>query len=106
MKDRPEDLDALLAVTPHVADDGFTDALMARLPARRPSLRVRSAILVGSAVASCGIAAVVPGARRIVSEIGFGLAGSSATAAPGLFVTAALVALLVWGAVAAATSEM
>jgi len=105
MKDRIEDLETLLSVTPHVADDGFTDALMERLPPHRPTLRVRSAILLGSAVSSCGIVAAVPAARRIVSEIGLGLAGSSAVAAPGLFVTAALVALLVWGAVAAATSE-
>ena len=103
MKDRPEDLDNLLSMTPHVADDGFTDTLMARLPPRRPTLRVRSAILLGSAVASCGIAAAVPGARRIVSEIGLGLVGGATT--PSLFVAAAVVALLVWGAVAAATSE-
>jgi hypothetical protein len=106
MKDRPEDLETLLSTTPHIADDGFTDALMARLPAHRPTLRVRSAILLGSAVASCGIAAAVPGARQIVSEIGLELAGGSVAATPSLLVTAAVVALLVWGAVAAATSEV
>jgi hypothetical protein len=105
MKDRPEDLETLLSMAPHVADDGFTDALMTRLPPSRPTLRMRSAILLGSAVASCGIAAAIPGARRIVSEIGFGLVGGSAVTAPSLFVAAAVVALLVWGAVAAALSE-
>lgn len=105
MMDRTDDLETLLSATPHVADDGFTDALMARLPARRPTVRVRSAILLGAAVASCGIAAAVPGARRIVSEMGFALVGSSPAAVPSLLVTAAVVALLVWGAVAAANSE-
>jgi len=103
MKDRPEDLETLLSMAPRIADDGFTDALMTRLPSSRPTLRMRSAILLGSAVASCGIAAAVPGARRVVSEIGLGLVGGAA--APSLVVAAAVVALLVWGAVAAATSE-
>ena len=105
MKDRDENLDALLSQTPYIEDAGFTDALMRRLPRRHPSLRVRATVLLGSAIASCATVAAVPGARRFLAEIGIGLFGGSAAGGASLVAIAAVVALMVWGAVAAATSD-
>jgi hypothetical protein len=105
MKDRDEELDTLLSQTPYIEDAGFTDALMSRLPRRHPSLRVRSLVLLGSAAASCAAVAAVPGARRFLAEIGIGLFSGSAAGGTNLVAIAALVALLVWGAAAAATSD-
>jgi hypothetical protein len=101
MTDEHERLETLLSQAPHIDDEGFTEALMSRLPARRPTLRTRAVILLASTVASCGLVAVVPGARSFLAEIGLGLLGVGS----GFFPAAAVVALLVWGAVAAATSE-
>lgn len=105
MKNDDEALDALLSHTPYIEDAGFTDALMSRLPRRHPSLRVRSLVLLGSAAASCAAVAAVPGARRFLTETSVGLFGGSAAGGTSLVAVAALVALVVWGAVAAATSD-
>jgi hypothetical protein len=105
MKDRDDALDTLLSQAPYIEDAGFTDALMSRLPRRHPSLRVRSLVLLGSAVASCATVAAVPGARRFLAEIGIGLFGGAAAGGANLVAVAALVALLIWGAAAAATSD-
>jgi hypothetical protein len=105
MKDHREDLEALLVRTPHLDDDGFTEALMARLPARRHTLRMRTAIPLACALASCAAVAAVPGARRLLAEIGLALVGGVGTPGPSPFAVAAVVAVLVWGAVAAAASE-
>jgi hypothetical protein len=105
MKDRDEALDALLSQAPYIEDAGFTEALMTRLPRRHPSLRVRSLVLLGSAAVSCAAVAAVPGARRFLIEISAGLFGGSAAGGTSLVAIAALVALMVWGAVAAATSD-
>ena len=105
MMDRHDELETLLSLAPHVDDEGFTERVMAQLPARAPTLRTRTAILLASTVASCGVVALVPGARQLLVDISLGLAGSSAATGPGLVAAAAVVALLVWGAVAAASSE-
>ena len=105
MKDHDESLDALLSHTPYIEDAGFTDALMSRLPRRHPSLRVRAIVLLGSTIASCGAVAAVPGARRFLYEIGIGLSSGAAVGEANLVAGAAVVALLIWGAAAAATSD-
>jgi hypothetical protein len=105
MKDNDEALDALLSQTPYIEDAGFTDALMRQLPRRHPSLRLRSLILLGSAIASCAAVAAVPGARRFLADMAIGLFGGAAGGGVNLVAVAALVALLVWGAAAAATSD-
>ena len=105
MKDRDENLDALLSQAPYIEDAGFTDALMSRLPRRHPSLQVRATILLGSAIASCAAVAAVPGARRFLAEIGISLFDGSAAGGANLVVMTALVGLLIWGAAAAATSD-
>jgi hypothetical protein len=105
MKDRDESLDALLSQAPYIDDAGFSDALMSRLPRRHPSLRVRAIVLLGSATLSCAAVAAVPGARRFLSEIGIGLFGSGAAWEANLVAGAAVVALMIWGAAAAATSD-
>jgi hypothetical protein len=106
MKDQHESLEALLSQAPYIEDAGFTDALMSRLPRCHPSMRMRTTILLACAVTSCGAVAAVPGARRFLAEIGTGLLGGSAGGEPSLVAIAAVVGLLVWGAVAAATSEV
>jgi hypothetical protein len=66
---------------------------------------MRSVILLGSTVASCGIAAAIPGASRIVSEIGFGLVSGADVTAPSILEAVVVVVLLMGGAVAAITFE-
>ena len=105
MRDRHEDLETLLARTARLDDEGFTAAVMARLPARRLGLRMRTAILLASALTSCGGVAAVPGARRLLAEIGLALVGADGMPGPSLIPVLAVVAVLIWGALAAATSE-
>ena len=105
MKDQDEHLERLLSLTPRIDDDGFTEALMLRLPARRDLLRIRTTVLAAFAFAACAIVAAVPGARHFLAEVGYGFAGSSAIQGLSLLTLAAIGALLLWGAVAAATSD-
>ncbi len=105
MKNDDEALDALLSHTPYIEDAGFSDALMRRLPRRHPSLRLRSLILLGSAITSCAAVAAVPGARRFLAEIAIAPFGGLVTGGANLIAVAALVVLLIWGAAAAATSD-
>ncbi len=105
MNDQDENFEKLLSMTSRIDDNGFTEALMLRLPAHRDILRMRTTSLLASAFASCGIVAAVPGARQLLAEAGYGFAGSSVVAGFSLLTVAVVAALLVWGAVAAATSE-
>ncbi len=105
MNDQDENFEKLLSMTSRIDDDGFTEALMLRLPPHRDTLRMRTTILLAFTFAACGIVAAVPGARRFLAEVGYGFAGSSAVAGLSLLTVAVVTALLVWGAVAAATSE-
>ena len=105
MNDRDENFEKLLSMTSRIDDDGFTEALMLRLPRHRDMLRMRTTSLLVSAFVACGIVAAVPGARRLLAEVGYGFAGSSMVAGLSLLSAAVVTALLVWGAVAAATSE-
>ncbi|HEY5658059.1 MAG TPA: hypothetical protein VIY27_09740 [Myxococcota bacterium] len=102
---RDEDLDALLSRTPYIEDAGFTDALLRQLPRSRPSLRVRAIVQLASAAGSCAVVAAVPGARRLVAELGTGVLGGAVSNGADLVVIATLAALLIWGAVAAVASE-
>ncbi len=105
MKDQDENFEKLLSMTSRIDDDGFTEALMLRLPAQRDILRMRTTILLTLTFASCGIVAAIPGARQLLTKIGYGFAGSSVVAGLSLLTAAVVTALLVWGAVATATSE-
>jgi len=105
MKDQDENFERLLSLTPQIDDHGFTEALMLRLPPRRDILRIRSIILASFAFAACGIVTVVPGARYFLAEVGHGFAGSSLVGGLSLPTVAVVSVLLLWGAVAAATSE-
>ncbi len=105
MNERRDSLESLLSKAPHIDDDGFTEALMTRLPPRRPSLRMRTTILLAATVTSCSVVVAIPGARRFLAEISAGFVGGSAATGSSLFVTGIFVALVVWGAMAAASSE-
>ena len=105
MNEQRESLESLLSKAPHIDDDGFTEALMIRLPPGRPSLRVRTIILLASTVTSCSVVAAIPGARRFLAEISVGFVSASAATGYSLFATGIVVALVVWGAMAAASSE-
>jgi len=105
MMDREEKFEKLLSMTPQIDDDGFTDALLHRLPTRRDNLRMRTTILLAFALAACGIVAAVPGARHFLADFAHGFAGSSTVAGLNLLSVTVIVALAVWGAVAAATND-
>ena len=105
MKDREEDFEKLLSLTPKIDDDGFTDNLMLRLPPQRNILRIRTTVLLAFTFAACAIVTAVPGARQFLAEFISGFANSSVIGDLSLLTTAVLAALLIWGAVAAAISE-
>jgi hypothetical protein len=105
MKDREENLEKLLSAAPQIDDNGFTENLMLRLPPQRDILRIRTTILLAFSFAACAIVAAVPGARQFLAEFVSGFASSSVVADLSLLTTAVLTALLIWGAVAAATSD-
>lgn len=105
MKDQHDSLETLLAHTPQIDDDGFSEALMARLPARRPTLWMRTAIPITASAVSCGVAAAVPAARELAVEIGLALASSATASGTNLLVIAGVVTLLGIGAVAAVSTE-
>ena len=100
MKEQRESLESLLSKTPHIDDDGFTEALMTRLAPGRPSLRMRTIILLTSTVASCSVVAAVPGARRFLAELSIAFVSGSAATGSNLVTVGIAVALLVWGAMA------
>jgi len=106
MNEQRNDLEWLLSKVPHIDDDGFTEAVMAQLPPSRPSLWTRTIILLASTVMSCSIAMAIPGARRFVTDICVGLASGSAGTGSHLFTAGIVVALAVWGAMAAVESEV
>ena len=58
MNDRDENFEKLLSMTSRINDDGFTEALMLRLPRHRDMLRMRTTSLLVSAFVACGIVAV------------------------------------------------
>ena len=105
MRDREEDFEQLLSLTPELDDDGFTENLMLRLPARRNFERVRIALMLAFSFAGCGIAASVSGARHFLVELVSGFASIPVVANLSLLTVCVVAALLIWGAVAAATSE-
>ena len=105
MNEHRESLESLLSKAPHIDDGGFTEALMIRLPPGRPSLRMRAIILLSSTVTSCSVVAAVPGARRFLAEMSVGFVSASAATGSVLLATGMVVALVVWGSMAAASSE-
>ena len=105
MNEQHESLESLLSKTPHIDDDGFTEALMTRLPPSRPSLRMRTTLLLAATVTSCSIVAAVPGARRFLAEISVAFSSGSVAAGSSLLVAGIAAALIVLGAMAAASSE-
>ena len=105
MNEHHNSLESLLSNTPHIDDDGFTEALMIRLPPSRPSLGMRTTILLAATLTSCSVVAAVPAARRLLAEFSVAFVSDSATAGSNLFVAGIVVALVVWGAMAAASSE-
>ncbi len=105
MNEHRVSLESLLSKAPHIDDDGFTEAFMIRLPPGRPSLRVRAIILLASTVTSCSVVASIPGARRFLTEMSVGFVSASAATGSSLFATGAVIALVVWGAMAVASSE-
>jgi hypothetical protein len=106
MNEQRENLESLLSNVPRIEDDGFTETLMARLPPSHPSLRMRMIILLASTLTSCSIVAAVPGARRFVAEISIGFVDGLAATGSSLIATGIVVGLVVWGAMAAAASEV
>ena len=105
MKDREENFEKLLSMSLPIDDDGFTENLMLRLPPRCDILRIRTTVLLAFTFAACAIVAAVPGARHFLAEFVSGFARSSVVADLSLLTTTVLAALLIWGAVAAATSD-
>ena len=105
MTDLEENFEKLLALTPPIDDDGFTESLMLRLPPRRDLLRLRTTLLLAFAFVGCGIVTAIPGARHFLAELVSGFANSSLIANLSLLTIAVLAALLVWGAVTAAISD-
>ena len=105
MNEQRDSLESLLSNASIIDDDGFTEALMNQLPPSRPSLRMRTIILLASTVTSCSIVAAVPGARRFLAELSVGFDSGSTAAGPSLIATGIVVALVVWGVTAAASSE-
>ena len=105
MNEQYESLELLLSKAPHIDDDGFTEALMTRLPPSRPSLRMRTTILLATTVTSCSVVAAVPGARRFLAEMSVVFVGGSVAPGSNLLAAGIVVALVVWGAMAAASSE-
>ncbi len=105
MNEQRESLDSLLSKAPHIDDDGYTEALMTRLPPSHPSLRMRTTVMLAATVTSCSIVVAIPGARHFLAEISAGFVSGSATAGSNLPVAGIVVALVVWGAMAAASSE-
>ena len=106
MNERRESLESLLSNVPRIDDNGFTETLMARLPPSQPSLRVRMIILFASAVTSCSVVAAVPGVRHFLAEISVGFVDGLAATGSSLIATGIVAALVVWGAMAAAASEV
>ena len=105
MNEQYESLESLLSKAPHIDDDGFTEALMTRLPPSHPTLRMRTTILLAATMTSCSVVAAVPGARRFLAEISVVFVSGSAAAGSSLLAAGVVVALAVWGAMAAASSE-
>jgi hypothetical protein len=105
MNEHRDSLESLLSNAPHIDDDGFTEVLMTRLPSGCPSLRMRTIILLASTVTSCCIVAAVPGARRLLAEICVEFVSGLAATGSSLVATGIVAALVVWGAMAAASSE-
>jgi len=68
MKDREENFEKLLSMTPPIDDDGFTENLMRQLPPQRDVLRIRTIVLLAFTFAACGVVAAVPGARHFLAE--------------------------------------
>ena len=105
MNEQHESLESLLSKAPHIDDDGFTEALMIRLPPNRPSLRMRTTVMLAATLTSCSIVVATPGARRFLAEFSAGFVGGSAATGSSLFAAGIVVALVLWGAMAAASSE-
>ncbi len=105
MNERRDSLESLLSKAPHIDDDGFTEALMTRLPPSRPTLWMRTTILLATTVASCSVVAAVPGARRFLAEMSLVFVSGSAAPGSSLLAAGIAVALVVWGALVAASSE-
>ncbi len=106
MNEQHESLESLLSKSSHIDDDGFTEALMTRLPPSRPSLRMRTTILLTATLTSCSVVAAVPGARRFLAEMSVAFVSDSAAAGSNLLVAGIVVALVVWSAMSAASSEV
>jgi hypothetical protein len=66
---------------------------------------MRAIILLTATVMSCSVVAAVPGARRFLAELSIAFVSGSAATESSLFTLGIVVALLVWGAMAAASSE-
>jgi hypothetical protein len=105
MTEQRESLESLLSKAPHIDDNGFTQTLMTRLPARRPSLRMRALILLASTLTSCCIVMAVPGARRFLTETCIGILSGSAAVGSNLLAAGIVIGLAAWGALAAAASD-
>ncbi len=105
MNEQHGSLESLLSKAAHIDDDGFTEALMRQLPASRPSLRMRTIVLLAATLTSCSIVAAVPGARRLLAEISVGFVSGSAAIDSNLLAVGIAAALVAWGAMAAASSE-
>ncbi len=105
MNEQYESLESLLSKAPHIDDDGFTEALMTRLPPSHPTLRMRTTILLAATMTSCSVVAAVPGARRFLAEMSVVFVSGSEAAGSSLLAAGIVVALVVWGAMVAASSE-
>jgi hypothetical protein len=101
-----ENLESLLSHAPYVEDDGFTETLLKRLPPRRPSRRIRTLILLASALASGCVVMAVPGARRLLANAAFALVGDAAAIGSNLVVAGIVIGLAVWCTLAAARSDI
>jgi len=106
VNERPESLESLLAEAPYIDDAGFTESLMKRLPPRRPSLRFRTLILLGSTLASACIVVAIPGARQLLTHAAVALVGDAAALGSNFVAAGIALGLAVWGALADVRSDI
>jgi hypothetical protein len=107
--DHDDPLEAALQGSPVYLDDrGFTDGVMRSLPPARPGSRLRAVVLGLATAIACLLGLVVlPGGEALLSlmgAMGRALAGGPLSA-PVVITGVVLLALIVWGCVATATSD-
>ncbi len=114
------ELERLLSAPPHLDDDGFTERVMARLPEARDGARSRRGVVLALSTCAALVGAVMlPGSQVAIAAVRDLLnpllampldpeRSAAALASMGtmtLAVQGAVLAMVVWGAVALARGE-